>query len=82
MPTLKKSCVYQVVSLLDNDKLRQGEKLEGIDIVEPESIDKEKIDYIIVASTPGYPAIAGQLASMDYVEGRDFCDYRRLPELM
>lgn len=82
LPTLKKSSGYQIVCLFDNDKRRHGEKLEGIDIVGPESIDKEKIDYIIVASAPGYLTIARQLGSMGYVEGRDFCDYRRLPELM
>ncbi|MBU0576927.1 glycosyltransferase [Patescibacteria group bacterium] len=60
-----------VIGFIDNNKDKQGSKLEGIPVFGPERLKKKDFDKIIIASSYWFE-IKDQLEKMGFMEGENF----------
>lgn len=62
----------EIIAFCDNDSSKQGQKINGIEIIAPEEINKYFYDKIIIASDLYYAEIRNQLIQ----------DYKIIPEII
>ncbi|MBI5816646.1 MAG: class I SAM-dependent methyltransferase [Nitrospinae bacterium] len=71
-----KSSGVPIACVVDNDLSRSGGNICGRKVEPPSRLLAGNIDYIVLASEPGYPAISRQLQQMGFSEFHDFASFR------
>ncbi len=67
---------WNVVYIVDNNSKRWGEFLHGVEIKNPDALNSNDFDIVVVCSLPGKRAIFSQLKNMGYRYRDDFIFFR------
>jgi hypothetical protein len=72
---LASRCGWTVPWLVDNNPAMWNATAHGLPVRSPESITRDAVDLVIVASLAGKPAISAQLERMGLTAGTDFVHF-------
>jgi hypothetical protein len=68
-------CGWTVPWIVDNNPAAWNTTAHGLPVLAPDSITKDPVDLIIIASLAGKPAISSQLERMGLVSGQHFVHF-------